>query len=195
MVDVENDIHLLKAALQRGLAVAFLFKLDDDILEYHFQKVPGTKDRVKSVICKYFSSTIEDKLSIYGSVKSIEKLEKLNLQEKVTENYTVYYDRCGTKLYSEDWRPCFNTISDRKPMQRRIEKMLPDLEEEAKEIAEYDKEEKEEAERMRLEREMLYQQAQKDALERETKAREEAIKKIQELSLAFKGNVKKQPPK
>ena len=194
MVDVENDIPLLKAALQRGLRVAVLFKLDEDILEYHFQKVPTTKDRVRSVLCVYASGCVEDKLGLSGSVKTIEKFEKMLMEEKVTENFIAYYERCGTKLYPEEWMPCYYTKSEKKPKLKAIEEQLEELAEEAKEVAELDKEERADAERMRLEREKLYQQAQTQQIEKEAKAREEARRKIKELSIAFKG-LNKQPPK
>lgn len=200
----ESSVKNIKALLSLNFRIALYAKGVQvgpgntpgvgETIEYHFVRdkqyddIPNFAELEMQVNCVLCKSRIGDSLKICGLKKPFSELQALFQNQRLTGNYTLFFERQRIAVFPFDWYPCFEKIdlSDPRgsndPRWKEIEatiKMLPSIAEELankEEMIQKRKKDKEDAaKREKEEKERLKR-------EEENKKREESRKKMEELA-------------
>jgi len=135
LVDVEESLILpiIKVALDEDLMISISYSSNDNEVNVCYQFVGIKKSDIEEnlVKCVSYTSTKEDPLKLYGTVKSIEDFLEY-IESPKTSNHELVYNKKTIKFYPKDWYECFET----QPLLRikTIVDKMPHLIEKAKNV-------------------------------------------------------------
>lgn len=156
-----------------------------ETIEYHFVRDkqyddhPDTAMSVNCVLCK---SRIGDSLKLCGLKRSFADLQALFQNQRLTGNYTLFFERYRIAVFPYDWYACFEKNDPNDSRWKEIEttiKMLPAISAELatkEELEQKRKRDKEEATKREKEEE------ERKKRDEENRKREESRKKMEELA-------------